>query len=491
MPAAMARLTWFDEAMTRLRCVPLFVVAAMVLAIPLSATAAPAPGAPGAGDPYFPTQGNGGYDAQSYQLRVTFTPADEQLSGTAHITAVATQDLSRFDLDLRHNLRVSAVSVNGSAAAWAQPAATEQELVITPSAAIAKRSTFTVDVVYAGRVRPVIDPDGSLDGFIPTSDGAFVASEPQGSPSWYPVNDTPADKARFDVSMTVPSDLVAVGNGSLRSVRHHATTTTWRWVLGQSVSSYLITSTVGKFDLHTGTTPGGVPYTIAVDPTQRTGARLTLRKLPSIVDYYSSVYGTYPWGSSGAIIDNAPRVGYALETVTRPLFDSAPNELTLAHEIAHQWYGDDVTLRHWRDIWLNEGFAEFSAWLWDEHRGRMSAAQHLDQLMSLPPSSGIWNPPPGNPGDAAHIFSGSVYERGAGTLQALREKVGDTVFFRIMRGWVAAHRYGNATVPSFTKFAEGVSGRDLTTFFHEWLYRVGKPYSTSTAAASPSAIERR
>jgi aminopeptidase N len=173
------------------------------------------------------------------------------------------------------------------------------------------------------------------------------------------------------------------------------------------------------------------------------------------------------------------------------LFDRAPNELTLAHEIAHQWYGDDVTLRHWRDIWLNEGFAEFSAWLWDEHRGRMSAAQHLDQLMSLPPSSGIWNPPPGNPGDAAHIFSGSVYERGAGTLQALREKVGDTVFFRIMRGWVAAHRYGNATVSSFISFAEGVAGRDLTTFFHEWLYRVGKPYSAASAAYSPAAIERR
>ena len=465
--------------MTRLRSVPVLVLAAFVVAVPLAASAAPAPGAPGAGDPYFPTQGNGGYDVRSYQLRVAFSPADQQLSGTAHIAAVATKDLSRFDLDLRHNLHVSAVSVNGAAATWQQPAATEQELVITPPVALADGSTFAVDVTYAGHVKPVIDPDGSLDGFIPTDDGAFVASEPQGSPSWYPVNDTPTDKARFDVSMTVPSELVAVGNGTLRSVTHHATTTTWRWVLDQPVSSYLITATVGRFDLHLGTTPDGVPYTIAVDPTQRSGAKLTVQKLPGIVDYFSSVYGTYPWSSAGAIVDYAPRVGYALETVTRPVFDRAPSELTLAHEIAHQWYGDDVTLHHWRDIWLNEGFAEFSSWLWSEHTGGRTAAQFLHRLLSEPASSGIWNPPPGNPGDAADIFAGSVYERGAGTLEALRQKVGNTVFFRIMRGWLVAHRYGNATVPAFTAFASGVAGQDLTPFFYEWLYRPGKPYTAS------------
>jgi aminopeptidase N len=466
--------------MTRMRRVPVLgVLAALVVAVPVSASAAPSPGAPGAGDPYFPTQGNGGYDVQSYQLRVAFTPATEQLSGTAHIAATATKDLSRFDLDLRHNLRVSAVRVNGAAATWSQPASTVQELVITPAAAIADGASFGVDVTYAGTAKPVIDPDGSLDGFIPTDDGAFVASEPQGSPSWFPVNDTPTDKARYDVSMTVPTGLVAVGNGVLRSTIHHATTTTWRWVLDRPASSYLITSTVGKFDLHMGTTPGGVPYTIAVDPTQRTGAQLTLHKLPAMIDFFSSVYGKYPWGSAGAIIDNAPRVGYALETVTKPLFDRAPDELTLAHELAHQWFGDDVTLQRWRDIWLNEGFAEFSDWLWSEHAGERTAAQFLARLMSQPPGSGVWNPPPANPGDAADIFDGSVYERGAGALEALREKVGNGVFFRIMRGWAAAHRYGNATVPDFTAFASGVAGQDLTAFFYEWLYRAGKPYTGS------------
>jgi aminopeptidase N len=176
------------------------------------------------------------------------------------------------------------------------------------------------------------------------------------------------------------------------------------------------------------------------------------------------------------IVDNAHFVGYALETATRPVFDRAPTIETLSHELAHQWFGDDVTLRRWRDIWLNEGFAEFSSWLWDEHRGAKTAAQHLADLMSIPASqTGEWLPPPGNPGSADRVFSASVYDRGAGTLEALRKKLGDRVFFRILRGWVRGHAYGNATVPQFTAYAQQVSHRDLTQFFQEWLYKRGKP----------------
>jgi len=218
-----------------------------------------------------------------------------------------------------------------------------------------------------------------------------------------------------------------------------------------------------------------VPYYEAVDPSQVAASTAVLKRLPNIVDYFSSVYGPYPFPSTGAIVDDAPSVGYALETATRPLFDSAPSQGTLAHELAHQWFGDDVTLNRWRDIWLNEGFAEFSAWLWSEHTGGQTAAQRLTALEAIPAGNGIWNPPPGNPGSADQIFSGSVYERGAGTLEALREKLGDATFFEIMRGWVQAHAQGNATVAQFESFAESVSGKNLAPFFYNWLMRPGKP----------------
>ena len=442
---------------------------------PATAAGTASPGSRSGGDAYYPRQGNGGYDVGSYRIAIHYTPSSKHLSGVATVHARTTQALSRFDLDLRRNLHVSSVRVNGHAARFSQPKKFVQELVITPRHHLAKGHRFTVTVRYAGTAKAVTDPDGSLDGFIPTSDGAFVASEPQGSPTWFPVNDTPRDKATYRVSITVPRGIKAVSNGRLLGVTRHAQTATWRWSLSTPVSDYLVTATIGKFTVRTGRTSSGIPYYLAVDPQEKQ-AFTVLTKLPAVVEYFSSVYGRYPFGQTGAIVDHAPNVGYALETATRPLFDSAPDIQTLSHELAHQWFGDDVTLRQWRDIWLNEGFAEFSSWLWDEHAGIKTAAQHLDDLLAKPASdTDEWNPPPGRPGSAKGIFAQSVYDRGAGTLQALREKLGDPVFFRILRGWVAAHRHGNATVAQFTAYASTVAHQDLTSFFRTWLYTPGKP----------------
>jgi aminopeptidase N len=433
-------------------------------------------GSAGAGDPYFPRQGNGGYRVAHYKIDISYHPATKLLVGRAHILARAHQPLTRFDLDLRRNMHVRSVLVDGVAARFTHPADKVQELVITPAHLLRSGAAFTVDVGYHGPARHISDPDGSPDGFIVTGDGAFVANEPQGAPTWFPVNDTPRDKATYEVSINVPQGLVGVSNGVLRGKTTHNGRTTWSWRLYHPVSSYLITATIGKFTVRQGTTASGIPYFTAVDPREQVAADPVLHRLGAILDFFSTKFGRYPFGQAGAIVDHASFVGYALETATRPVFDRAPDVLTFAHELAHQWYGDDVTLRHWRDIWLNEGFAEFSTWLWDEHRGGMTGAQHLKHLLAVPASNtGVWLPPPGNPGGAAKIFSGSVYDRGAGALQALREKLGNRMFFRIMRGWLKAHAWGNASVAQFTAFAERVSGRDLDHLFYEWLYKNGKP----------------
>jgi aminopeptidase N len=452
----------------------------LLIATSVATPAAAAPtsghrGAAGAGDPYFPRQGNGGYQVRYYSLKIGYQPSRKHLRGDATIHAVTRTALARFDLDLRRNLHVSSVTVNGHRARFSQPAGLVQELVITPRATLARHQRFTVAVHYAGRARPITDPGGSPDGFITTGDGAFVASEPQGSPTWFPVNDTPDDKATYRVAITVPRHLAALSNGRLLSRRTRDGRTTWSWKLTRPVSSYLVTATIGRFRVTTGTTPSGIPYVDAV-ATKEKSANRTLKQLPAIIDFFSRRYGRYPWPQTGAIVDHVPSVGYALEVATRPLFESAPTIGTLSHELAHQWFGDDVTVARWRDIWLNEGFAEFSQWLWDEHRGAETARQHLAAVLAHPASdTSYWNPPPGNPGTAARIFADSVYARGAATLQALREKLGGTVFFRIMKGWVAAHRYGNATVGRFTAFAARTAHRDLTGFFHRWLYASGKP----------------
>jgi aminopeptidase N len=443
-----------------------------------SLAAGPTVGARSAGDPYFPLQGNGGYDVGHYGLTLDYRPASGVLNGVATIDATATQALRRFDLDLRRTMAVSSVTVDGQRAAFAQPAELRQELVITPAAPLADGAEFTVVVRYSGVPRPVTDPDGSIEGWVPTEDGAFVVNEPQGSPSWYPCNDTPRDKAGFDVTVTVPKGLTAIANGVLVDTATAHGRTTYRWSQPRPMSTYLAFVTTGEFQVSTGTTPAGIPYLNAVDPTQAGKSRAQLAKLPAMLDFFQSVYGDYPWNSGGALVDYAPEVGYALETTTRPEFDSAPDELTLAHEIAHQWMGDDVTLARWRDIWVNEGFAEWSSWYWSEHTGQASAQRFFQRLYATPAKdTGFWNPPPGNPGGPEDLFAGSIYDRGAMTLQALRVKIGkDAAFLDLLRDWVAAHRYGNATTRDFVAFTEQRFPRlGLEHFFDVWLYQPGKP----------------
>jgi aminopeptidase N len=430
------------------------------------------PGSAGLGDPFFPNAGNGGYDVSHYSLTLDYQPATNQLAGSAVITAQATQNLSRFDLDLR-GFSISRLLVNGVAATHAR--AGEHELVITPSEGIRAGSSFTVTIDYAGEPQVVTDPDQSIEGWVPTDDGAFVVGEPQGSPAWYPVNDTPRDKATFDFSITVPEGLTAMANGVLVS---HATTggkTTWVWRETDLMAPYLSTATLGRFDL-TVSDVSGIPSYVAVDPTLPSGN--VFRKLPEIVEFYESIYGPYPFNAVGSIADDAKVVGYSLETQTKPVYDRMPDETTVAHELSHMWYGDSVTLTLWPEMWLHEGFATWSEWIWSEHTGQKTAQKYFDNLYNTPAQQAwFWEPPPGNPGDAAHLFDGTIYNRGAMTLQALRQKIGDFAFFGIMRSWATQNRYGNTTIAQFVALSEQVSGIQLDHFFDVWLYRPEKPTS--------------
>jgi aminopeptidase N len=447
----------------------------LALALISAAFTAPAradnftPGSRGLGDPFFPDAGNGGYDVSHYSLDLSYEPSTNQLSGTATITATATQNLSRFDLDLR-GFSISRLDVAGRSATFTRDG---QELIVTPRVGIRDGTAFTVVVGYSGTPSVVTDPDGSIEGWVPTDDGAFVVGEPQGSPAWYPANDNPRDKATYDFSVSVPEGLTVMANGVLLSHDTSGGRTTWVWLETDPMAPYLATATLGFFDL-TISTAGGVPSYVAVDPQLSQGN--VLRKLPEIVDFYVSIYGAYPLNAVGSIVDSARVVGYSLETQTKPVYDRMPDEATLAHELSHMWYGDSVTLTEWPDIWLHEGFATWSEWIWSEHSGNSSAHQLFEHYYNTPAHDiRFWTPPPGAPPTPVFLFNGTIYLRGAMTLQALREKVGDMAFFQIMRRWAADNRYGNVTTAEFIALSEQLSGRDLDNFFDVWLYQPDKP----------------
>lgn len=444
------------------------------LAIP-SAAAAFSPGAAGLGDPFFPDQGNGGYDALHYDVAIDYRYDSASLRGTVLMTARATQDLSSFNLDLR-GLQVRGVRVNGR---YADRSQAGQELTITPSGGLRAGRTFTALVEYAGTATPVVDPDESIEGWIPTPDGAFVVGEPQGTPGWMPVNDTPRDKATYAFAITVPKGKTAVANGKLVSKVTLGGKTTWLWKEDDPMASYLATATNGDFRFWKATGPGGLPIYNAVDTAfsaeDQAAADEVLARQGDIITFFSGLFGPYPYASAGAIVDDADFVGYALESQGRANYDRVPDEDTVAHEIAHQWFGNSVTLGAWPDIWLNEGFATWAEWRWGEEAGGPTVQGQFDRFYARPPTSSIWSPPVAGLTDPVDLFTSSTYIKGAMALQALRVKVGDPVFTQILRAWFAEGRAQTVSTADFIALAERVSGQELSPFFDTWLFTAGKP----------------
>ncbi|WP_155884511.1 M1 family metallopeptidase [Actinomadura flavalba] len=431
---------------------------------------APAPGAPGAGDPYFPKAGNGGFDVASYNIALDYRPKGKRVAGTTRITATATRDLSRFNLDFTGNT-VRSITVDGKKATFARSGG---ELTVTPAAALRKGAKFTAAVTYDGSPSTRTDPSLGRNGWIPTKDGAITLSQPVGSATWFPLSDHPSDKALFSYAITVPKGLQVVANGEPAGTTRRSAKTTYRWRSEQPMAGYLAMIAIGRFDVRDGKSPGGVRTITAVDPTLNQNHDAFHRDTAQITDWGTSVFGRYPFGSSGGILDNV-NVGYALETQNRPVYPGAADQLLIVHELAHQWFGDSLTVRRWKDIWLNEGFATYAEWLWSERHGGRSAGAIFDAAYKRAASDKAWKIKTGDPG-AKNMFGGfPIYTRGAMTLHALRKTVGDATFFALLQEWPRKFAHRNVETADFVRLAEQSSGRDLRKLFDAWLYTGSKP----------------
>jgi aminopeptidase N len=309
----------------------------------------------------------------------------------------------------------------------------------------------------------------------------FTLDEPSGADTWFPSNDHPSDKATYEFRITVPKPEVAAANGVLVATEDQGADQTFVWEMRQPLATYLAQVTVGDYVVQTSTSPQGVALRNYFSPALADKAEAAFARTGEILDYFVDLFGPYPFDAYGVVVPPA-RTGAAMENQTlslfgedmleKRMFDPTVGVVYLAHELAHQWYGDSVTVSRWQDIWLNEGFAEYASWLWLEHdQGPGALKTMVDE--SVAALTGERFPPLGDPG-VDGMFSDNVYRRGALTLHALRLTVGDQVFFGILKDWAAKYRYANATTADFIALvradAGGVPPDRLTALFDSWLF---------------------
>jgi aminopeptidase N len=455
------------------------VVAAAATLLGTPAVAAPSPGASGAGDSYYPDSGNGGYHVGHYDLRLRYQPATDQLAGTATLLATTTQELSQFNLDFA--LDVSSVRVNGVPAHHGKDGA--HELVVTPAKPLAEGAPMTVVVEYKG-----IPSEAKVDGWSAwrrTADGALAVGEPEMSAWWFPSNDHPTDKATFDVSVAVPEGTSVISNGVMPKPPSPEKLgwSRWSWRSSKPMATYLAFLAIGSYEIRTDTAANGTPVVTAYSTRlgeSRGAAEASLERTSEILEWASGVFGPYPFEAMGGVAAPPDGIGFALENQTRPVygakfFSRGSNPYVVVHENAHQWFGDSISVRDWRDIWLNEGFAAYAEWMWSEKVGEGTAQELFDYTYQhYRDNADFWQVKPGDPG-VDNQFDAAVYDRGAMALHQLRIAMGEHDFDVLLKKWVGKHTYGNASVSEFLTLAHQIAGKDVGPLLASWLYLPSRP----------------
>lgn len=448
------------------------VLFAFVLASPTTLGLTPRearPGGPGIGDPYFPDDGNAGYDVTSYVVNGDWNPDSRVLSADATLVARAKDDLKSFYLDLY--LDVDRVTVDGEEAGVDR--ADRLNVEITPETKIRAGRTFTVVVSYSG------DPGQSGQGEPAWYDSGgewTVAGEPGSAPWWFPSNDHPSDPATFELNLRVPAgtEVISIGRLVDRDTGTEADFDTWHWQLTQPAATYLVFMSIGQFAIEESQVDGRqAVYAVSekFPPTDRTVLFERLRSTAAVIKRLEADYGRYPFTEIGGVAPAAEFWFAGLETQTRPVYQARAllspfSAELLTHELAHQWFGDQVTLAGWKDIFINEAYASYAWWRDAETLGQGSAQKQFDTTFAnTQDQPGFWRITMSDPG-ADDLFS-TVYVRGPMALQALRNVMGDQPFFAASRAW--AQQPGSRSLEQWRTHMQAATDQNLDGFFAAWL----------------------
>ncbi|HKP43891.1 M1 family metallopeptidase [Mycobacterium sp.] len=426
-------------------------------------------------DPYLPANGNFGYRVSRYDLDLEYKVAINRLSGQATITAVTLAALRTFTLDLSDALTVTKVSVNGRRPA--QFRSSSNKLHIALPEALPAGAAMTIVVRYGGTPRPIDSYWGEV-GFEELSNGVLVAGQPNGAASWFPCDDHPSAKASFRIEISTESPYFALANGELLSRRNRAGMTTWTYEQAEPTSTYLVTLQIGMYGRQRMAKNGVQMHAVLPDHLRGNFER-DFGRQPQMMKLFVKLFGPYPLSTGYTVVVTDDDLEIPLEAQGISIFGAnhcdgqRSAERLIAHELAHQWFGNSVTAKRWRHIWLHEGFACYAEWLWSEDSGGRSTdewARHYHQrLVDSPQDLLLADPGPRD------MFDDRVYKRGALTLHTLRRRIGDENFFALLRDWTARYRHGTAVTDDFTGVAANFAHESLRPLWDAWLYSTAVP----------------
>lgn len=441
-------------------------------------------------DPFFPTFGNRGIDVIDYDLDLDVNPTTGRLDAKAVLRVAALRQLKEFSLDLA-GLTVSQVRILGATAAFSQSA---DKLVIKPSRPLPEGAKFSLSIAYSGVPQTIQDPtvpgdDSYQLGWFKFGKASYVVSEPVGASTFFPANDEPDDKATFTISVTVPRGYVGAANGVLKSSETIGERKRFTYRMAQAMTTWLATVHVNKFRRHASQAADGTPITVYATPDTSQPDIAGHAKAGKMLTFFESLIGPYPFDSYSAVVVDDPELYYALETQSISTFpDGAADPGIVAHELAHQWFGDSVSVSHWEDLWIAEGAATYFEVLWPNRNKPAAFDAAMQAIYDYVVKEKLGPAVVDNPED---LFSDSVYLRGAMALYALRQTVGDATFFDILKTFLRAYRGRNATSQDFIQIAVYVSRKpSVKKLLNDWLYEKKVPplpgETTVAKAAHPA-----
>ncbi len=423
-------------------------------------------------DPYRPGRGSLDFAVEHYDLDVDYRVASNRLTGRAALTVTAAVDLTRLSLDLAG---LTVRTVTADALRVRRFDQRRERLAVILDAPLRRGETAVLSIGYGGSPRPCDGAWGEV-GWEELTDGVIVASQPDGAPTWFPCNDRPGDKATYRIAVTTESTHVAIANGRLVDRRLGPSRTTWVYDQPEPMSTYLATVQIGRYvDWRAAS---DVPLTTFAPARLRRVAEHDLDRQPEMMAAFVEMFGPYPFAGYTAVVTDddleIPVEAQGLSVFGANHVDGhRGSERLVAHELAHQWFGNSLTIERWQDIWLHEGFACYAEWLWAERAGKhtadAAARQALARLAKLPQDLLLGDPGP------ELMFDDRVYKRGALALHDLRLSVGDPRFFALLRAWTTAYRHGTVSTELFLAHVADHSDAEHAQRLVPWLDELRLP----------------